>query len=151
MSSVSSRRSVAANWLAGELSKNKGLQVQVMHYTAPQGGRVLLFADEREHGPALDPARWELEPRGLGEVGSALAALRGMPAEARPEWVLVMSFDTERPSGAPRAEEPQPRRGESVGGLYTVRDVLGEAPTRWEWTERAIAVRPRITVLQRAD
>lgn len=35
----------AANWLAGELSKNKGLQVQVMHYTAPQGGRVPVAKD----------------------------------------------------------------------------------------------------------
>ncbi|HEX5010500.1 MAG TPA: hypothetical protein VFY71_08860 [Planctomycetota bacterium] len=123
----------------------------LLEAAAPQGGRVLLFADEREHGPALDPALWQLEARGLGEVGGALGALRGMPAEARPEWVLVMSFDTERPSGAPRAEEAPAQRGDSVGGLYTVRDVLGEAPARWQWTERAIAVQPRITVLQRAD
>jgi hypothetical protein len=116
---------------------------------APQGGSVLLFADEREHGPPLNPALWSLDTRGLGEVAPALAALRERAPAERPEWVLVMSFDNDPPSGAPSPPAVLPRDGDVVGGLYTVRRVLGIAPHGW--LERAIAVRPRLTVLQRAD
>jgi hypothetical protein len=116
---------------------------------APRGGRVLVFADEREHGPPLDPARWQMDARGLGEVGPALEALRERPAGERPDWVLVMSFGNDLPSGAPRLDAPPAQPGDRVGGMYTVRAVLGEPPRSWE--ERAIAARPLITILQRAD
>ena len=116
---------------------------------APRGGRVLLFADEREHGPPLDPSRWELDARGLGEVGPVLAALRDKPGGERPDWVLVMSFGNDLPSGEPRLDAPPAQPGDRVGGMYTVREVLGEPPRSWE--ERAIATRPLITILQRAD
>jgi len=115
---------------------------------APAGGRVLLFADEREHGPPLDPARWELDARGLNEVLPVLAALRERPVAERPEVMLVMSFGTDPPSGAPPAAEPRPAPGERVAGMYVVSEVL-EGPSGW--CPRAIAVAPRITVLLRAE
>jgi hypothetical protein len=120
-----------------------------LHREAPEGGSVQLFADEREHGPSLDPALWTLDTRGLGEVGPALAALRERGVAERPEWVLVMSFDNDPPSGAPSPPDALPSPGDVVAGLYTVRRVLGISPHGW--LESSIAVQPRITVLQRAD
>ncbi len=123
--------------------------VAALEALAPAGGRVLLFADEREHGPPLDPSRWELDVRGLDEVLPVLAALRERPAAERPGFVLVMTFPDEAPSGAPRAQEPTPAEGERVAGMYVVSEVLGaEEPG---WIRRAIAVAPRITLLVRED
>lgn len=124
----------------------RALLVERLQSLAPRGGRVLLFADEREHGPALDPALWELDVAGLAEVAPRLAALREQPAAARPDWIVVLHFPTELPSGAPRPPEPEPRPGERVAGLYEVAEVLRAPRGR---LERAVAWRPDITLLRR--
>jgi hypothetical protein len=115
---------------------------------APAGGRLLLFADEREHGPPLDPSRWQVEVAGLNEVAPRLAALRDGPPEARPDWVLVLSFPTDPPSGAPRDAPPPPQPGDRLAGLYVVTEAL-RAPR--DGLSRAVAWRPDVTLLARAD
>lgn len=115
---------------------------------APGGGSVLLFADEREHGPPLDPSRWRVEVAGLNEVAPRLAALRDGPPDARPDHVLVMSFPTDPPSGASRDDPPPPQPGDRLAGLYVVTEVL-RAPR--DGLTRAVAWRPDLTLLSRAD
>jgi len=115
---------------------------------APGGGRVLLFADEREHGPPLDPARWSTDVAGLDAVLPRLEALRALPPGERPDFVVVLGFATDPPSGAARAEAAEPRVGDRLAGLYEVAAVL-RAP-RGD-LERAVAWRPDVTLLARAD
>jgi hypothetical protein len=122
--------------------------VAALDARAPGGGSVLLFADEREHGPPLDPTRWRVEVAGLNEVVPRLAALRDGPPEQRPDFVIVLSFPTDPPSGAPRDDPPPPQPGDRLAGLYVVTEAL-RAPR--DGLTRAVAFRPDLTLLSRAD
>ena len=110
----------------------------------PEGGRLVLFAEHREHGPPLDPTRWDVTVLGLAEAESQLAAWRAAPGQ-RPDLLGVLSFPTDLPSGAPSPPHLPPKPGERLGGQFEVREVFG-APTG-AWVERQMAVRPTLSLL----
>ncbi|MGQ0553927.1 MAG: hypothetical protein ACT4PU_12005 [Planctomycetota bacterium] len=113
----------------------------------PDGERLTLFSEEREHGPPLDPGRWQLDVRGLAEAPPALLAWQSAPRDERPEHLLWLSFHNVAPSGQPTPLAQLSRPGDRLGGLYEVIAVLGEPSG--EFIERVVAVRPTITLLRR--
>jgi hypothetical protein len=117
----------------------------------PAGTPIALFADEREHAAPLDPRRWPLQVHGLADAEGRLGAwVRGAADAGPPPEVLVwLTFPTDRTSGRPQAEVVPPRVGDKLGGLYKVAAVWG-APTG-ALPERALAVRPMVTLLRRLD
>lgn len=117
----------------------------------PDGARVAVFADEREHGVPLDPQRWPQQVYGLVEAETRLGAWVASPdaSAAAPDYLVWMSFPTDRTSGRPSEAVVSPRVGDKLGGIYHVAAVWG-APTG-SHPERALAVRPMVTLLRRAD
>jgi hypothetical protein len=107
----------------------------------------VLFADEREHGPAIDPERWVLDVRGLDATGTSLMAWRDAPLGERPAALLFMSFDNELPTGRETPDPPNPAVGDRLGGIYEVAAVVGARTGAVP--ERTLAVRPTITLLLR--
>ncbi len=114
----------------------------------PAGSTVVLFADEREHGPPLDPRDWVLDVRGLNDLLPSVTAWRAGEQPA-PDAVVIMTFPTDPPSG--RAADPSvpPRVGGRVAGLLDVVAVFG-VPTGSR-AEASLPWRPTVTVLRAAD
>lgn len=113
----------------------------------PEGSRLALFADEREHAVPLDVRRWPMQVYGLLEAEARLGAWVSGAAPDPPDALLWMSFPVDRTSGRPQEPFVPPRVGDKVGGLYEVAAVWG-APTG-AVPERALAVRPMVTLLRR--
>jgi len=111
------------------------------------GASIVLFADEREHGPPIDPERWALDVRGLDAAGTSLLEWRNGPHDERPDALLFMSFDNESPTGRETPDAPTPALGDRLGGIYEVVEVLGDRTGAVP--ERTLAVRPTITLLLR--
>ncbi|HZL99534.1 MAG TPA: hypothetical protein VFD43_04705, partial [Planctomycetota bacterium] len=66
-----------------------------------------------------------------------------------PDGLVWMSFPTDRTSGLASEAVVPPRVGDTLGGLYEVAAVWG-APSG-ALPERALAVRPMVTLLRRLD
>ena len=115
----------------------------------PDGARLALFADEREHAVPIDVRRWPLRVFGLLEGEPRLGAWVAGREPDPPDALLWMTFPVDRTSGLPQDPFVPPRVGDKVGGLYEVAAVWG-APTG-AVPERALAVRPMVTLLRRAD
>lgn len=115
----------------------------------PDGARLALFADEREHAVPIDVRRWPLRVFGLLEAEPRLGAWVAGSEPDPPDFLFWMTFPVDRTSGLPQDPFVPPRVGDKVGGLYEVVAVWG-APTGAE-PERALAVRPMVTLLRRAD
>ena len=115
----------------------------------PEGASLALFADEREHAVPVDVRRWPLRVFGLAEAEPRLGAWVAGREPDPPEFILWMTFPVDRTSGLPQDPFVPPRVGDRVGGLYAVAAVWG-APTG-ATPERALAVRPMVTLLRRAD
>lgn len=113
----------------------------------PDGRWIVVFADEREHGPPIDPERWSLDVRGLDAVGSSLAGWQQAPLLQRPDALVFMSFDNELPSGRPTETVSPPDVGDRLGDIYEVVAVFG-APIG-AIPERTLAARPTVTLVLR--
>lgn len=110
----------------------------------PFGGALILFADEREHGPPLDPRRWNISVRGLNELETSFSRWRDA-RQARPDAVVIMTFPNDSPSGGGALTGPPVSVGETVAGVFQVAKVVGQP--RGDVAERRFALRPTLTLL----
>lgn len=131
--------------LAGPVADPRREAVAALQSLAPRGSRIVCFADEREHGPPLDPETWAVETPRLVGVNERLPGWRAAPFRDRPEFVLWMGFPIDRPSG----RGPVPLQPPSFAGLYEVIAEFGAATPGP--VDRALAIRPRLQLLRRID
>jgi MFS family permease len=127
----------------------RALGAQAVAERVPPGARLAVFADERHHGLPLDPARFAPDVRGLLEGEAALAAWAAGPPEALPDYVVWMSFPTERSSGRASDAPTAPAPGDRIGGILEV--VVAFAPPLDAVPHRTLAVRPIVTLLARVQ
>lgn len=113
----------------------------------PAGSSITLLADERRHGPPLDPFRLRVAAFGLDQAAAQLASWQAQPVAQRPDYVLWMSFPVESTAGRVRAPPAAPALGERPGGIYEVAAVWG-APSGAR-PESTLTLRPTIALLRR--
>jgi hypothetical protein len=110
---------------------------------------VVLFAAERQQGLPLVPGLWAPDVRGLVAGAAALAGWAAAPADARPDYVVWMSFPNLRPSGRASDEPLAPPLGTRLAGIYEAIAVY--APPLGAVPHRTLAVRPIVTLFARTE
>ena len=85
--------------------------------------------------------------RGLDAIGTSLHAWQQGPQQQRPEALVIVSFDTELPSGHASESRTPPMVGDRLRGIYEVAAVFG-VPVGVV-PERTLPVRPTVTLLLR--
>jgi len=113
------------------------------------GDSIVLIADQKRHGPPLDPVKFNVEEVGLYQAESCLAKWLKAQVNERPAWVLIMSFPVDNCTGGSSSKFALPEKGKRLGGIYKVREIFGEPSGHI--VERAVVVRPMIALLQRCS